>query len=481
MRYLLTLILGMLVTCSTYAQNDRFTSVKDVPGKQIHVMPGNIVPCTYVLIDGKLKLVQKDKKQTYTVTDRSYKVESELYQYKKDYYLVLKGGQDIFFLKETDSPLFLSMLRNETAWIDYLSDLNNSYTYLNIEQGRQFHKSSETECYDKLSRLNWVGVIFSENEVNLKADEVTESGLSKSNFLISNTQFKSLKDVAFIHKDNIQPYVTKYEERLSIEKREKDKQDSIYNCKLRLAVATTDMTYVGEDDNDETKVSKGDTIAIYNYNDSTGLFYGRYHYDNLNLEEQNIKFVDSQNSGTSYNPKWTSVDKDYLMSKKEEGARERFFAAFMYDKERTDRLIDDLRGRLQAYHDRVTYLKKNQIFITKAGYNFDGDQFGMDYTIYNCFGKTIKYVEITLTCYNAVGDVQRDYFGNSTKKVRGIGPIEPEDDGSYSWQKIFWDEYNVIRDCRITAVKFTFKDGTVRSFSGYANIKKHISNDAWDD
>ena len=479
MRYFLTLILGMVAIISTYAQNDRFTSVQDVPGKQIYVMPGNIVPCTYVLIDGKLKLVQKDKKHTYTITDRSYMVDTELYQYKKDKYLVLKGAQDIFFLKETDSPLFLSLLKNETIWIDYVRDLNNSYTFLDIEQGRMFHKSSETECYDKLSRLNWVGFTFSENDVNLKADEVTESGLSKSNFVISNTQFKSLKDVAFVHKNNIQPYVTKYEERLAREKREKDIQDSIYNCKLRLATAKKNMTFGGDDD--EINVYEGDTIAIFNYNDTISMFIGRYHFNNLRLDENDIKFVDSQNSGTTYNPKWTSVDKSFLMSKKSEGREDRFVIAYDYDTERTHRWLDELRGKIQAYRDKVSYMKKNQIFITKAGYNYDGDQFGMDYDIYNCFGKTIKYVEITLTCYNTVGDVQRDYFGNSTKKVRGIGPIEPNDGGSYSWEKIFWDEYGVIKNCRITAIKFTFKDGTVKSFSGYANIRKHFSGDAWDD
>ncbi len=195
MRFILTLILGMVVMVSTYAQKDTFSSVLEVPGKPVYVMPGNITPCTYVLIDGKLKLVQKDKKHTYTITGRSYKVDSELYQYKKDRYLVLKGGQDIFFLKETDSPLFLSLLKNETTWIDYVRDLNNSYTFLDIEQGRKYHKSSATECYDKLSRLNWVGFTFSENDVNLKVDEVTESGISKNNFVISNTQYKSLKDV----------------------------------------------------------------------------------------------------------------------------------------------------------------------------------------------------------------------------------------------------------------------------------------------
>ena len=43
--------------------------------------------------------------------------------------------------------------------------------------------------------------------------------------------------------------------------------------------------------------------------------------------------------------------------------------------------------------------------------------FGMDYTIFNCFNKTIKYVVITLVCYNNVGDIRRDYLGCSTKTV----------------------------------------------------------------
>ena len=74
---LLTLIIGMAAMVSAYAQNDTFVSVQDVLGKQIYVMPGNITPCTYALIDGKLKLVQKDKKHTYTIT-RSEEHTSEL-------------------------------------------------------------------------------------------------------------------------------------------------------------------------------------------------------------------------------------------------------------------------------------------------------------------------------------------------------------------------------------------------------------------
>ena len=470
MKKLLAILLSIVSFSSIYAQNDKFTSVQEVPGKQVYVMPGNLSPCCYVLIDGKLKLTQKDKKHTYTITDRSYKVDYELYLYKKENYLVLKGGQDIFFLKDTDSPLYLSLLRNESLWNDYVKDLNNSYTFLDIKKGCQYHKSNTTVCYDNLSRLKWTGFYFGENDVTLKAEEVTETGLSENSFVVSNTQYKSLKDIVFIHKDNIKPYVTKYEERLVKEKRDREIKDSIYNRRLRLAIATKDMSFGDEDD--ETKVSEGDTIAIFNYNDTINKFIGRFHFISIRLEDEDIKFLDSQMSSNS-------VDKNYLMSKKNDGIDGRFEVAYEYDNERTKQWLEELRGRIKAYENRIAYMKSHQIFITKAGYNYDDDQFGMSYDIYNCFDKTIKYVEITLTCYNNVGDVQRDYFGSSNKKVRGIGPIEPGDGGSYSWEKIFWDEYDVIKNCRITAIRFIFKDGTSKAFSGYANIRKHFTSDAW--
>ena len=104
----------------------------------------------------------------------------------------------------------------------------------------------------------------------------------------------------------------------------------------------------------------------------------------------------------------------------------------------------------------------------------------MRFDVYNCFAKTIKYVEFTLTNYNAVGDVQRDDMGRSSRTVKGIGPIEKGEDARYSWDDIFWDERNIIEKTRLTNVKFIFTDGTTRVFSGYNNITKHMTADAWD-
>ena len=98
-----------------------------------------------------------------------------------------------------------------------------------------------------------------------------------------------------------------------------------------------------------------------------------------------------------------------------------------------------------------------------------------------CVDIVIGYDDLVkISWHPAVGDVQRDDMGRSSRTVRGIGPIEPEDGGRYSWDDIFWDDRDVIDKTRLTNVKFIFKDGTTKVFSGYANIKKHMSSDAWD-
>ena len=78
-----------------------------------------------------------------------------------------------------------------------------------------------------------------------------------------------------------------------------------------------------------------------------------------------------------------------MIVKKNEGIDGRLEVAYEYDNERTKQWLEELRGQIKAYENRVAYMKNHQIFITKAGYNYDDDQFGMNYDIYNCFSKTI--------------------------------------------------------------------------------------------
>lgn len=478
MKQIFFVVLFVFESVFVFSQADSFSSPKDMLGKQIYVLPGDLLPCTYVMKEGKLKLAQKEKKTKYVINQKSYTVSNEMYVFKKENYLVLNGTSEMFFLKESDGPLFLSFIKNESYWKDYIANLNKSYLYLDIEKGKELHKYDETICYDKLSRIKWKTYSFQENGVNLIANEVTEQGIvMRNDIVVSLDQFNSLKDFVFIHKDKIGSYVEKYESRLALEKRNNEIQDSLYNRKLRLAIAKKDMVF-GEEGK-ETYVDEGDTIAIYCYKDTIDKFVGRFRYANILLKDEDIKFVDYEYSSATYNYTPHSVDKEYLKSIGDKGVSERFAVAFEYDTLKTEVYVSKLKNDIKAYKDKISNLKSKQIFITEASYNYDDEQFGMDYTIFNCFSKTIKYVAITLTCYNNVGDVQRDYFGRAAKTIRGIGPIEPGRSGSYSWEKIFWDEYDVIKKCVITSIVFTFTDGTKKSFSGKTNIEKHFADDAW--
>lgn len=86
---------------------------------------------------------------------------------------------------------------------------------------------------------------------------------------------------------------------------------------------------------------------------------------------------------------------------------------------------------------------------------------------------------MTLVAYNAVGDVQRDDIGRSSVKVKGIGPIAPDESGTYDWDELFWDDNDIIERVVPTKITITFMDGTIKSFSGKSNIDKHRMYDCY--
>ena len=309
-----------------------------------------------------------------------------------------------------------------------------------------------------------------------------------NNFKVTSSVFENSKGIYFVKKDDIQPYIEKYNARLAKEKRDKEIADSITNCKLRLAIALREAKYMV--DGREINVNKGDTLAIFSYDASEGEFVARFRVANLLFQPDDIEFLDTKTTTTPGKYSWdsktvkSSADADYLKAKGGEGKEQRFFVAADFEEVQTRNWLSRLKAAIDDYNKDVAYKKRNQIFITGIGYVFDSNEYshsyGLRFDVYNCFSKTIKYVEFTLTNYNGVGDIQRDDMGRSTRTVRGIGPIEPEDGGRYSWDDIFWDERGIIKDSKLTSVKFIFKDGTTRVFSGNANIRKHMAADAWD-
>lgn len=487
MKNLLVLFFLWICIPSLFAQEDRFTSVSQIKGKDIYVTDNSALDVAFTIVDGKVKPINKIKNLSVTMEGNYYSVENDVYTFKKNTYVVLKGKEETILLKEEDSPLFLSSFVSKTYWQEKYDLYKNEYVYLNYKKYNQVHSKNATIEYDDLTRIEWRDLVITDKGTFYNMCEY--NGIYPLDvFQVPSKFFEENIDIIFIKKDDIQPYVEKYNNRLAKEKREKEIADSLANSKLRLAIALDEAKFM--DDDRTINVYKGDTLAIFSFNPSENKYVARFRFSNLLFNSEDIEFLDTKTTTSDGKYSWdrktikTSADADFLKAKGEEGKEQRFDIAVEYDKVQTEKYINRLKAAIDYYDKEVAYKKKNQIFITGIGYVFDSNEyshrFGMRFDIYNCFSKTIKYVEFTLTNYNAVGDVQRDDLGRSSRTVKGIGPIEPEDGGRYSWDDIFWDDRDVISKTRLTSVKFIFKDGTTRVFSGYANINKHMTSDAWD-
>jgi hypothetical protein len=75
--------------------------------------------------------------------------------------------------------------------------------------------------------------------------------------------------------------------------------------------------------------------------------------------------------------------------------------------------------------------------------------------------KVIKYVTLSVTGYNAVGDVVRDPVrGASMVTLRGIGPLKPDESATYSDDRMWHTE--LVHSARISRIHLEYTDGTKR-------------------
>lgn len=96
---------------------------------------------------------------------------------------------------------------------------------------------------------------------------------------------------------------------------------------------------------------------------------------------------------------------------------------------------------------------------------------GFKATVYNSTKKTIKYITFTVVGLNAVGDPVRGGFARSTPAptLRGIGPIEPGESGTYS-KDYMWTT-DVVQSFRISSIKLEYMDGSSKVVSDVKNIR----------
>lgn len=202
----------------------------------------------------------------------------------------------------------------------------------------------------------------------------------------------------------------------------------------------------------------GDKLPFVGYADSEYDYLGLYLGKIYLISEKNVSFQNAE-------------DGDFLKRRKEMG----FDVRMKYAKEYDSVVIVAHKARQDSIERAM---RNKELFIMDVNYAFGehNPQSGISITVYNCYNKQIKYIDITLIPYNKVGDVQADYFGKKEKIVQCIGPLAAGETATYEFSDVYWDKYDIIELIKMTMIKLTFMDGTTKLYSGVSNIKKHAFN-----
>jgi hypothetical protein len=98
-------------------------------------------------------------------------------------------------------------------------------------------------------------------------------------------------------------------------------------------------------------------------------------------------------------------------------------------------------------------------------------------SVYNPTKKKIKYLWFTFIGYNAVNDVVIDRLkGTSKITVKGVGPINPEDTGTYKYDYVWHTD--LVDRAKISQIKIQYMDGTFKTILSPKEVT--ISNELYD-
>jgi hypothetical protein len=87
----------------------------------------------------------------------------------------------------------------------------------------------------------------------------------------------------------------------------------------------------------------------------------------------------------------------------------------------------------------------------------------VSFTLTNYSPKTIKYIWFYLNAYDAVGGKLTNY-GKSTIILKGVGPIPFENEGTYSFENVFYSK--IVHKMKIIKIKCQYMDNTFKEYVG---------------
>ncbi len=397
---------------------------------------------------GKLKKIKTKKKDAFNAdflqAPNALKFWSEIVVDGKRYMpMTASGGNNFYLLIDADAMrVLLPAAVSLSEYEQRLPEVSDSRAYI---FNKKYLPGSDSYT-DKYTPVEWKGVRLSSDLANPVIWDIDVNGLSDSGSLAeidSRHAFFSRKH---------------YLADMALEKERIDSvadYDPIY-CKLngilpRDTPNTAFAFYAPDNKSVEVMTNFGQKLMPL-----SGLTFN---------DPSKIKFLQQRGVKGMQTRRGVAAHCDSISS-----------AAFHRQLAIRDSLAADSIAREQAeIDDFIKKLKSRQIFIFDEEYAYHsyGGQFGKRIEFYNCFPKTIKYINIVFSSYNAVYDPQRDDLGRNSSKCKCIGPIEPGNFGTYEFDDLFWDNRDVISYVFPTSITFEFMDGTKKTFTGRKQIDAH--------
>ena len=461
MKRVFLIILVSLSYLFGYGQNDKFSTYAEMVGKEVTFYDA----AQQIKALGKFLFVKNEKGKLVAVKDvtpfqsiqngECFHVNQIVTIKDKQYLECTSANETIYFLVSEKYPI-LPNFRSASVWEEVLHSLREECPYLKLKDKQKYAQNDIV--LGKFVKVAWNKFEFPKT---IGSDVFFSYNHGR---YTSRIPYASIRRSDFASERDIQEEKRRQdeEERRRVELEKKDSIDDYIPIIARSKYHDSDWNEML----DSLGVDKHHVYAIIDNKAHV------YHWKEKTVSLDSLVFDDEERY-------------QFLLRRGNKGLAIRKQIAFQQDSVMllgVAHCLDSLRNISQrAENEYYNELNRQQIFILKDLYSYSEYRFGKKFKFYNCFNKRIKYINITLTAYNGVGDIQRDDIGRSSAKLRGIGPIEKGDIASYDWDEIFWDDNDIINKVLITNISFTFFDGTTKSYSGKANIDKHRAANCYED
>ena len=461
MKRVFLIILVSLSYLFGYGQNDKFSTYAEMVGKEVTFYDA----AQQIKALGKFLFVKNEKGKLVAVKDvtpfqsiqngECFHVNQIVTIKDKQYLECTSANETIYFLVSEKYPI-LPNFRSASVWEEVLHSLREECPYLKLKDKQKYAQNDIV--LGKFVKVAWNKFEFPKT---IGSDVFFSYNHGR---YTSRIPYASIRRSDFASERDIQEEKRRQdeEERRRVELEKKDSIDDYIPIIARSKYHDSDWNEML----DSLGVDKHHVYAIIDNKAHV------YHWKEKTVSLDSLVFDDEERY-------------QFLLRRGNKGLAIRKQIAFQQDSVMllgVAHCLDSLRNISQrAENEYYNELNRQQIFILKDLYSYSEYRFGKKFKFYNCFNKRIKYINITLTAYNGVGDIQRDDIGRSSAKLRGIGPIEKGDIASYDWDELFWDDNDIINKVLITNITFTFFDGTTKSYSGKANIDKHRAANCYED